>query len=222
MAVNSSPPPVLLGSTSLDEDMKVRPKRFKLQLLSHTSPCGCTDFRKVLKHQPTSMAALQTLGGRTFNKFIVHVNNSLLSYPLEMVARVALVGLGQNLDSKQEEAEIVKAAKALEVSVEKLVGSDVVFFKHLHVGSRVLGMFSFSFHAKGPYLNPFSPVVYAVKKLLQVTLSLHVLEVMADTNDPGLTPKREQRGRIPSSFRPFGDVSFYFYLLICLSMRGCV
>lgn len=92
------------------------------------------------------MAALQTLRGKTFNKFIVHVNNSLLSYPLEKVARVALVGLGQNLDSKQEEAEAVRAAKALEASVEKVIGSDVVFFKHLHVGSRVLGMSGFCFH----------------------------------------------------------------------------
>lgn len=72
--------------------------------------------------------------------------------------------------------------------------------------------------AKGLFLNRLSSVVYAVKKLLQVTLSLHVLEV-TDTNDSALTPKQEQRGKPPSSFRPFGDVSlsYFLYVFICMA-----
>ncbi|KAE9407826.1 hypothetical protein BT96DRAFT_914477 [Gymnopus androsaceus JB14] len=136
---------------------------------------GHENFHKVLKLQPTSMAALQTLGTKTFNKFIVHVNSSLLSYPLALMARVAL---GQ--------AE----PKTLDASMEKVVSSDVLFFKHLHVGPRVL-------------------LVYAVKKMLQTTLSVHVLEVLdISHNDAALTPKRENRGKAPSSFRPFGDAGY--------------
>ncbi|KAJ3865305.1 hypothetical protein EV359DRAFT_72510 [Lentinula novae-zelandiae] len=136
---------------------------------------GRENFRKVLNVQPTSMAALQSLGSKTFNKFIVHLNNSLLSYPLDMIAQVAL---GQ------------VEPKVLAASVEKIVSNEVVFFKHLHVGQRVL-------------------IVYAVKKLLQVTLSLHVLEVV-DVNDTALTPKREQRGsgKSSNSFRAFGDAGY--------------
>ncbi|KAJ4494966.1 hypothetical protein C8J55DRAFT_109545 [Lentinula edodes] len=136
---------------------------------------GRENFRKVLNVQLTSMAALQSLGSKTFNKFIVHVNNSLLSYPLDVIAQVAL---GQ------------VEPKVLAASVEKVVSNEVVFFKHLHVGQRVL-------------------IVYAVKKLLQVTLSLHVLEVV-DVNDTALTPKREQRGsgKSSNSFRAFGDAGY--------------
>ncbi|KAJ3913880.1 hypothetical protein F5877DRAFT_83360 [Lentinula edodes] len=136
---------------------------------------GRENFHKVLNVQPTSMAALQSLGSKTFNKFIVHVNNSLLSYPLDVIAQVAL---GQ------------VEPKVLAASVEKVVSNEVVFFKHLHVGQRVL-------------------IVYAVKKLLQVTLSLHVLEVV-DVNDTALTPKREQRGsgKSSNSFRAFGDAGY--------------
>ncbi len=76
------------------------------------------------------MAALQTLGNKTFNKFIVHVNGSLLSYSLELIARVAM---GQ--------AE----PKALGASMEKIVANEVIFFKHLHVGTRVLSKCRISF-----------------------------------------------------------------------------
>lgn len=83
--------------------------------------------------QPTSMAALQSLGSKTFNKFIVHLNNSLLSYPLDMIAQVAL---GQ------------VEPKVLAATVEKIVSNEVVFFKHLHVGQRVLSKFSVPFHER--------------------------------------------------------------------------
>ncbi|KAJ3783008.1 hypothetical protein GGU11DRAFT_848965 [Lentinula aff. detonsa] len=132
---------------------------------------GRETFCKVLNVQSTSMAAVQSLGPKTFNKFIVHVNNSLLSYPLDLIAHVAL---GQT------------EPKALAASMEKVVSSELMFFKHLHVGQRVL-------------------IVYAVKKLLQVTLSLHALEVM-DVSDVAFTPKRSSKSS--HSFRTFGDAGY--------------
>ncbi|KAF5377347.1 hypothetical protein D9757_007993 [Collybiopsis confluens] len=136
---------------------------------------GRENYRKVLDLQPTSMAALQTLGSKTFNKFLIHSNGSLLSYSLEVLARVA-----------QGQAD----PKAFAASMEKVVSGEVIFFKHLHVGQRVL-------------------IVYAAKKMLQVTLSLHVLEVV-DVSEAALAPKRDQnqRGKFESSFRPFGDPGY--------------
>ncbi|KIK63091.1 hypothetical protein GYMLUDRAFT_163599 [Collybiopsis luxurians FD-317 M1] len=136
---------------------------------------GRENYRKVLDMQPTSMAALQTLGSKTFNKFLVHANGSLLSYSLDVLARIA-----QGDTDPREFAG----------SVEKVVSNEVIFFKHLHIGQRVL-------------------IVYAAKKLLQVTLSLHVLEVV-DVSEAMLTPKRELRGhkQSTSSFRPFGDPGY--------------
>ncbi|KAJ3714271.1 hypothetical protein C8R42DRAFT_255481 [Lentinula raphanica] len=136
---------------------------------------GRETFRKVLNALPNSIAALQTLGSKTFNKFIILVNNSLLSYPLDLIAQVALGRADP---------------QALASSVEKVVSGDVMFFKHLHVGQRAL-------------------IVYTAKKLLQVTLSLHVLEVM-DIKEVALTPKREQHGssNVSHSFRAFGDAGY--------------
>ncbi|KAJ3767629.1 hypothetical protein FB446DRAFT_707669, partial [Lentinula raphanica] len=140
---------------------------------------GRETFRKVLNALPNSIAALQTLGSKTFNKFIILVNNSLLSYPLDLIAQVALGRADP---------------KALASSVEKVVSGDIMFFKHLHVGQRALTVIK---------------IVYTAKKLLQVTLSLHVLEVM-DIKEVALAPKREQHGssNVPHSFRAFGDAGY--------------
>jgi hypothetical protein len=49
-------------------------------------------------------------------------------------------------------------------------------------------------------------VIYASRKTLQVTLSLHVLEVL-DISEAALTPARSGKSSKSRGFRPFGDVS---------------
>lgn len=84
------------------------------------------DFKKVLSlSNPTAMAAVQTYRDKVFNKFVVHHENSLVSYSLDLIARVSL---GQ------------VEHKVLNASLEKISGhpNNVIFFRHAHVGPRVL------------------------------------------------------------------------------------
>ncbi|KAF8896352.1 hypothetical protein BD779DRAFT_1668158 [Infundibulicybe gibba] len=87
---------------------------------------GQENFRKVLPYgNPSSLAAIEGIGEKTFNKFIVHYDTSVFSYSLEIIARVAL---GQ--------AQI----GALEATMERIAGQDsnVLFCKHIQIGQRVL------------------------------------------------------------------------------------
>ncbi|KAK0223358.1 hypothetical protein IW262DRAFT_820050 [Armillaria fumosa] len=136
---------------------------------------GKDEFRKVLDHpNPTSIAAVQTIEKKTFNRLLVHHDSVLTSYSLDLVARVAL-GQAQQ--------------KTLEASLEKIAGHDtnVLFFRQVLIGSRVL-------------------IIYASKKLLQVSLSLQVLEAV-DVSETPMSPRRSSSttGR---SFRPFGDAGY--------------
>lgn len=102
---------------------------YRLRFMPLTSPC--TDFRKVLSHQdPNSIAALQMIGSKVFNKFIVHAEPMLLSYPLDEVARVAL-GHGE--------------PRSLEATMERIGGSDanIVLAKSLQMGRRFISGFAF-------------------------------------------------------------------------------
>jgi hypothetical protein len=88
-----------------------------------------TDFVKVLNlPNAISLAAIQSLGKKTFNKFVVHVETALLSYSLDILARVAL-GQAQ--------------PKTLSASLERIVGQDtaVLFFRHAYIGQRVLSAY---------------------------------------------------------------------------------
>jgi hypothetical protein len=84
------------------------------------------EFRRIFTHpNPTSIAAIQTVGPKTFNKFIIHFDTTLVSYSLDVLAQVALGEAQPN---------------SLQATMQKLAGQDghVVFFKHVHIGDRVL------------------------------------------------------------------------------------
>jgi len=104
-----------------------------------------TDFRKVLNlPNPTYMVALEK-----FNKFIVHHDSSLLSYSIDILARVAL-GHSQ--------------PQLLEATLEKIAEHDghILFFRAGRIGNRTLSkhvfmtktMFLFSDTAIPSYLCP--------------------------------------------------------------------
>lgn len=79
--------------------------------------------------------------------------------------------------------------KTLEASLEKIAGHDanVLFFRQVHIGTRVL-------------------IIYASKRLLQVSLSLHVLEAV-DVSETPMSPRRNS-STTGISFRPFGDAGY--------------
>ncbi|KAI3604794.1 signal transducer [Moniliophthora roreri] len=132
-------------------------------------------YRKALHHNsPTAIAAIQMLGNKTFNRLIVHVDSSLLCYSLDLLAQVALGRVDP---------------KAMAHSFERVAAPDVnvIFFKHLEIGHRVL-------------------VLYASKKFLQTSLNLHVLEAI-DTSEGDLTPKK-RNGHAARSFRSFGEPGY--------------
>lgn len=79
--------------------------------------------------------------------------------------------------------------KTVDGSMEKVAGHDVIFFRHAIVGSRAL-------------------LIYASKKLLQVTLSLHVLEIL-DISEATMSPRRtDKASKAAPGFRKFGDSGY--------------
>jgi RHO1 GDP-GTP exchange protein 1/2 len=90
-----------------------------------------TDFRRVLNFMnPTSLAALTGLGHKTFNRLVVHADSAVMTYSLDILARLAL-------DRSQ--------LQSLDASVERVGGSDVniVFCKHIHFDNRALCSYLF-------------------------------------------------------------------------------
>ncbi|KAJ2924639.1 hypothetical protein H1R20_g12444, partial [Candolleomyces eurysporus] len=84
------------------------------------------ELKRVFTYQnPVYLAALQAVGDKVFNKFIIHSDGKVVSYSLELVARFAT-----------DRAE----AKVLEASKERITGSDqnVLFVKHVVLNERVL------------------------------------------------------------------------------------
>ncbi|RXW25502.1 hypothetical protein EST38_g301 [Candolleomyces aberdarensis] len=84
------------------------------------------ELRRVFTYQnPPYLAALQAVGDKVFNKFIIHADGKVVSYSLELVARFAT-----------DRAE----AKVLEASKERITGSDqnVLFVRHVVLNERVL------------------------------------------------------------------------------------
>ncbi|CAA7267017.1 unnamed protein product [Cyclocybe aegerita] len=83
-------------------------------------------YRWVLQHKnPTSLSALTTLGTKTFNRLIVHADSMVMTYSLDILARIAVGS---------------SARQTLEASLERIGGSDanIVFCKHIHLGGRAL------------------------------------------------------------------------------------
>ena len=85
-------------------------------------------YHKALGHTNTiAMAALQTFGGKSFKRLVVHEDTSLVSYSLDLLAQLAL----RRTDAKSVAASRERVAPA---------DTTVLFFKHLHVGQRVFGI----------------------------------------------------------------------------------
>ncbi|KAJ7126987.1 hypothetical protein C8R44DRAFT_780128 [Mycena epipterygia] len=81
-------------------------------------------FRKALTtSNPTSLFAIETIANRTFQRFVVQHDSSLVSYSLDILGRV---GLGQ------------ADPKTLAASSEKHVTSNVLFSRVVQIGRRVL------------------------------------------------------------------------------------
>ncbi|KAF8806960.1 hypothetical protein BYT27DRAFT_7101268 [Phlegmacium glaucopus] len=85
-----------------------------------------TEFRWVLNYRhPTSLAALTTLGHKTFNRLVVHADSAIWTFSLDILARLAL-------DKSQ--------LQTLDASIERVGGNDVniVFCKHIHLYEKAL------------------------------------------------------------------------------------
>lgn len=85
-----------------------------------------TEFRLILNYlHPTSLAALSTFGRKMFNRLVIHVDSSIVTYSLDILARLAL-------DKSQ--------AQSLDASIERIGGNDlnIVLCRHIHFNKRVL------------------------------------------------------------------------------------
>ncbi|KAF9468071.1 hypothetical protein BDZ94DRAFT_1209777 [Collybia nuda] len=136
---------------------------------------GLEEYRRIFTHpSPTSIAAVQNVGEKMFNRFIIHSDADLVSYSLDILAKVTLGETQPN---------------TLQATMEKMAGQDgsVVFFKHVHIGDRVL-------------------IIYASKRRLQVSMALQVLEAVHTVAAPLST----RRNGVPSplSFRSFGEPGY--------------
>lgn len=83
-------------------------------------------YQKVLNFSNAiSIAAIQAVGPKTYNKFIVQSDTSLLAYPLDLLAKVALGEVEQ---------------KTLSMSVEKVSTHEasVLFFRQVYIAQRML------------------------------------------------------------------------------------
>lgn len=160
-----------------------------LTLVSHSIPrvrwsliCEATAFQKVLELiSPTSIVAVPE-----FNKFLVHCDTALFSYPLDLVVRVS-----------QGHA----TSKTLDESVERLAQKDgsVSFFKAGRVGHRTLS--KEPGHVPSCFVSHPQKVVYAAKSFLHATL--HVLELTHRDENTKTSANRE------SPYRPFGSVRLH-------------
>lgn len=136
---------------------------------------------------PTSLAALTTLGRKTFNRLVIHVDSSVMTYSLDILARLAL-------DKSH--------AHSLDASLERVGGNDVniVLCRHVHLDKRALCscyIFSIlSIMSSSPLL-----VIYGSKRRLGTSVMLHVVEAL-DSSDALLTPS----GTNARLFRPLGEV----------------
>lgn len=83
-------------------------------------------FRRVLNcMHPISLAALTTLGHKSFNRLVVHVDSAVMTYSLDILARLAL-----------DQSHLY----SLDASMERVGGSDVniVLCKHIHFDKKAL------------------------------------------------------------------------------------
>jgi RHO1 GDP-GTP exchange protein 1/2 len=137
------------------------------------------------------------LGEKQFHRLLVHCERSILSYSLDILARVA------RGDSQPS---------TLDASMERVAGHDsnVIFFRLAEIGQRILRMCGRD-RTGFLLILSISEVMYASKRLLQVTPSLNVLEA---TDVSGAIGKRKKR---PAMFQPVGEVSSIILALFAIS-----
>jgi hypothetical protein len=90
-----------------------------------------TEFRLILNYlNPISLAAMTALGQKTFNRLVIHVDSSIFTYSLDILARLAL-------DKSQ--------GPSLIASMERVGGDDlnIVLCRHIHFNKRALCSFFF-------------------------------------------------------------------------------
>ena len=91
------------------------------------------NFRLILNYMhPTSIVALTTLGRKTFNRLVIHVDSAIMTYSLDILARLAL-------DKSQPQS--------LDASIERIGGNDlnIVLCRHVHSNKRVLCEYIFEY-----------------------------------------------------------------------------
>ena len=92
-----------------------------------------TEFRLILNYlHPTSLAVLSTFGRKTFNRLVIHADSSIVTYSLDILARLAL-------DKSQ--------LQSLDASIERIGGNDlnIVLCRHIHFNKRALCSYLFLF-----------------------------------------------------------------------------
>ena len=150
-----------------------------------------TEFRLILNYMhPTSLAALTTLGRKSFNRLVIHVDSAVMTYSLDILARLAL-------DKSQ--------VQSLDASIERVGGNDVniVLCRHVYFNKRALCSYIFSIFS---ILSSSPPlVIYGSKRRLGTSMTLHVVEAL-DSSEAVLSPT----GTSARSFRPLGEVHSLF------------
>ncbi|KAF8149926.1 hypothetical protein B0H34DRAFT_731762 [Crassisporium funariophilum] len=92
----------------------------------YVAPVNSEKFKWILNYKnATSLAALTTLGTKSFNRLLVHADSAIVSYSLDILARLAL---GQS------------HPQTLEASIERIGGNDnnIIFCRHVHLSGRAL------------------------------------------------------------------------------------
>ena len=81
---------------------------------------------------PTSLAAMTTIGRKTFNRLVIHADSAVMTYSLDILARLAL-------DKSQ--------VHSLDASIERVGGNDVniVLCRHVHSNKRALCSYIYIF-----------------------------------------------------------------------------
>lgn len=149
-------------------------------------------FKKALIYSnPKYMAALQTIENKVLNRFIVHSESIVMSYSLELLARLAL-------DQTTRDR--------LDASMERIGSGElnIVFCRCAQINGR--GMGKHSNHIFSSRLNSFRfhPVIYAIKRRLSTTLTLCVTEAVGSAETDIISGGKHDT-RAPS-FRPVGEV----------------
>ncbi|KAF9557432.1 hypothetical protein CPC08DRAFT_640312 [Agrocybe pediades] len=144
----------------------------------YVAPASSEKFQLVLHSRfPVALSAYTTLGDKVFNRLVVQADSSLVSYSLDIMARLAL---GQT------------STQTLDASMERICNADtnLVFYKHVHSSGNSLLIYA-SKRRLGTSLNmkvleavDASEVSVAPKKSGKSTLGF-----FRPRGEPGYVPK---------------------------------